>query len=236
MISADRLEVLLASERFVLSWKSWLGKQFNYDFVRPSQSDGVYEHIDVDSMGKRGEAVYARLWLSPVRGHRLHYKPSPEIDELLIELGDPGLGYRRISSLAEAKSWERQLALIALGRVRAMAEQHAERLAQETATARIAAKEYVRRIREMTDESEMEYLSTQLRNRASTAQRSQADRFSAGISGEGAYAGECACLAVALFGKEVDPDQGGFVDDSQRQSAELKLRLNIIADLLRYPR
>jgi hypothetical protein len=96
--------------------------------------------------------------------------------------------------------------------------------------------EYARRIREISDEPVMDYLAYQLRSRATPAQQQQADRFRPwGASWDDVQeASECAAVAIALFGAEIDREHGGFADESGRKSCELKLRLNIAADILRH--
>lgn len=235
MVKSKRLLELLSPHDFQLAWEGWLGRQFNYDFVRPSLVDGIYEHVDVDSMGKRGEVVYCSVWVSPVRGHRLHFKPSPEVDEYLGELRDPATGKdQQIESRSDAIAWERRVAQVAPGRARALAEQQARSMAHETAAAREAAKEYARRIREISDDQVMEYLAYQLHCRLTPAQQQQAGRFDAGgVSGDVRYACECAAIAVVLFGAEIDAEHGGFADEPASRSIDLKLRLNITADIVR---
>lgn len=235
MIDGGRLLDLLSPDGFQLAWEKWLGRQFNFDFVRPSPVDGIYEHVDVDSMGRQGEMVYCRIWVSPVRGHRLHFKPSPEIDEYLEQLSDPVTRRaQEIKSPSEAIDWERRVASVAPERARLLAETHAGQMALETASARRAATEYARRIREISDETVMEYLAYQLNCRTTAAEQQQAARFNAGgVSGEVAYACACAALAVARFGAEIDAEHGGFTEASASKSIELKLRLNITADILR---
>ena len=236
MIEVERLLALLSPHGFQLAWEQWLGRQFNFDFVRPSPVDGVFEHVDIDSMGKRVEAVYCRVFLSPLRGHRIHFKPSPEVDELIMELGDsvPNRGYKVIESQSQAIDWEQRVAQVAPQRVRALAQKYAQQLALETASAQQAAAEYTRRVREITDEPIMEYLTYQLSRRLNPDQVQQAKRFSAGgVGADVQEASQAAAIAVMLFGTEVDPEHGGFVDDETRKSSELKLRLNIAADMLR---
>jgi hypothetical protein len=235
MIESARLLDLLAPHGFQIAWEKWAGRQFNYDFVRPSSVDGVYEHVDVDSMGKRGEVAYCRVWVSPVRGHRLHFKPSPEVDEYLAELIDPATGRSRvIESRSDAIAWEQQVAHVAPERVRSLAQRHAEQMALQTASERQAASEYARRIRQISEEPVMEYLAYQLGCRATPSQQQLARGFDAGfVSGDVQYACECAAIGVALFGAEVDAAHHGFTDELARKSLELKVRLNITADILR---
>jgi hypothetical protein len=237
MIDVRRLSEILAPDGFQLAWEHWLGRQFHYDFVRPSVVDGVFEHIAIDSQGKRAEAVTCSVWISPLWGHRIHFKPSPEVDEVLVELGDfaPDRAYAEIESQTDAIAWERRVAEVAPQRARALAQKYAQQVAVQTAAARKAALEYTRRIRELSDEPVMEYLSYQLSTRATPAQRQQADRFRPwGASWDDVQeACECAAYAIALFGTEVDAEHGGFVDEAGRKSCELKLRMNIAADMLR---
>jgi hypothetical protein len=236
MIDVARLLALLAPHGFQLAWEHWLGRQFHFDFVRPSVVDGVFEHIAIDSMGKRGEAVYCSVWVSPLRGHRIHFKPSPEVDEVLVELGDSaGQASTSIESRSDAIAWELRVAEVAPERVRDLAQRHAQQVALQTASARQAALEYVRRVREMSDERVMEYLAYQLRSRATPAQQQLANRFRPwGAPWDDVQeASEAAGVAIALFGADVDPEQGGFAEEPARKSPELKLRLNIVADLLR---
>ena len=168
MIDVLRLSEILAPDGFQLAWEHWLGRQFHYDFVRPSVVDGVFEHIAIDSQGKRAEAVTCSVWISPLWGHRIHFKPSPEVDEVLVELGDfaPDRAYAEIESQTDAIAWERHVAEVAPQRARALAQKHAQQVADQTAAARKAALEYARRIRELSDEPVMEYLSYQLSTRA----------------------------------------------------------------------
>ena len=236
MIESGRLLDLLWPAGFQLAWEKWLGRQFNLDFVRPSPVDGIYEHVDVDSMGKRGEMAYCRVWVSPVRGHRLHFKPSPEVDEYLAELGNPATRQTQvITSPSEAIDWEKRVASVAPKLARSLATTHAEPMALQTASARRAAREYARRIREISGEAVMEYLAYQLGCRTTPGQQQRAAQLSAGgVSGEVGYACRCAALAVAQFGAEIDAEHGGFTDEPARKSTELKLRLNITADILRF--
>lgn len=236
MIESARLLEFLAPQGFQIAWEKWAGRwQFNYDFVRASPIDGIYEHIDVDSMGKRGKVAYCRVWVSPVRGHRLLFKPSPEVDEFLAELNDPVTGRSCvIEGRSEAIAWERQVVQVAPERVRSLAGQHAEQIALQTTSERQAAREYARRIRQLSDETVMEYLAYQLGCRATPSQKELARGFDAGfVSGDVQYACECAAIGVALFGAEVDAAYGGFTDEPTHKSLELKIRLNITADILR---
>lgn len=237
MIAVERLIELLSPHGFQLAWERWLGRQFNFDFVRPSPLAGVFEHVDIDSMGKRGEAVYSRVFVSPLRGHRIQFKPSPEVDELLMELGDCSTdrGYRLIENLSDAIDWERRVAKVAPERVRTLARKHAQEVALQTASARKSAIEYTRRIREISDEPVMEYLAYHLSCRITPAQQRQAEQFNAGgVWGEVQDATKVAAIAVAIFGAEIDPEHGGFIEEPARKSRELKLRLNISADILRF--
>jgi hypothetical protein len=156
------------------------------------------------------------------------------VDEFLAELGETARGYTEISSSSDANAWEQRVAQIAPERVRQLARKHAQQLALETAPARNAAMEYVRRIREISDEPVMEYLEYQLRSRSTLAQQQLADRFSAGgVPYDVQDASKCAAFAVALFGAEIDAEHGGFAEEPANKSRELKLRLNIAADMLR---
>jgi hypothetical protein len=235
MIEVGRLLELLSPHSFQLAWERWLGRQFHFDFVRPSVVDGVFEHIAIDSMGKQGEAVWCSVWVSPLRGHRIHFKPSPEVDEVLVELGNfAGQASTLIESPSDAIAWELRVANIAPECVRNLAQKYAQQVALQTAPARKAAMEYTRRVREITDEPVMEYLEYQLRCRATPAQQQQADRFNpGGVWGDVQDASKCAAIAIALFGTEIDPEYGGFADEPASKSTELKLRLNITADMLR---
>lgn len=236
MIDRQRMLKRLTPDGFVLSWESWLGPQFNFDYVRPSFIEGVFEHIDVDSMGRFGESVYCKLWVSPVRGHRLYFKPSPEVEEHLWDPADPGISYAVIKDAERADAWELKTVEVAPNRVRELALKHAENMAIETAAARKSAIEYARRIREISTESVMEYLEYQLSCRITPVQKQHADRLKAGgVFNEVAYATQCAAMAVALYGHEVDPEHNGFSEEPAIKSNELKLRLNITADLLRFP-
>ncbi|OAI57789.1 hypothetical protein AYO47_07600 [Planctomyces sp. SCGC AG-212-M04] len=194
----------------------------------------MFEHIEIDSSGKRGEMVYCKVWVSPVRGHRLYFKPSPEVDEFLTELVDPAAGCTFIESHSAAIAWELRVAQVAPERVRALALVHAPQLALQTGAAREAALKYARRIREISDEAVMEYLVCELSRRARPDQLRQADRFQAGGTRYDVIdASRCAAIAVAMFGPEMDAEHGGFADEPASKSCELKLRLNIAADILR---
>lgn len=236
MIHHERLLTRLSPHGFQLAWEQGAGQQPNFDYVRPSPVEGVFEHIDVDSKGKRGEAVYCLVWVSPVRGHRLRFKPSPEVDEYIEELGDvaAGLSYTVVKTRVDAITWESRVEQIAPERARGLALKHAGEVAAQTCDARRAAREYTRRLRKITDEPVMDYLAYQLSGRATPAQRQHAGRLDpGGVSGEVNYACQAAALGVAMFGAEVDPEYDGFATEPARKSVELKLRLNIAADLLR---
>lgn len=236
MIELRRLRELLSPHGFQLAWEHWLGRQFHFDFVRPSEVEGVFEHIAIDSMGSRGEAVYSSLWVSPLWGHRIHFKPSPEVDEVLVELGDvAGQAAALIKSPSDEIAWEMRVAEIAPQRLRNLASRHAQQIVLQTSAARRAAIAYVKRIRELSDERVMEYLVYQLRSRATPAQQQLADRFRPwGAPWDDVQeACEAVAIAIAMFGAEIDPEYGGFAGESARKSYELKLRLNIAADILR---
>lgn len=236
MIEVRRLLEMLSPSGFQLAWEHWLGRQYHFDFVRPSPVDGVFEHIAIDSMGKRGETVYCSVWVSPLRGHRIHFKPSPEVDEVLVELGDgAGRASTMIARPSVAIAWELRVAEIAPVRGRNLAQRHAQQVALQTVSARQAAIEYTRRIREISDERVMEYLTYQLRCRATIAQQHRADRFRPwGAPWDDVQeASEAAAIAIALFGAAIDPGHGGFADESASKSVDLKLRLNLVADMLR---
>ncbi len=176
---SPRLQKRLAPQGFELAWDRSLERQPNFDFVRPSPVEGVFEHIELDSMGRRGESVYCRVWVSPVRGHRLRFKPSPEVDELILELGDvsAGLGHSVVKTRAEAIVWESRVERIAPERARGLAARHAEEVAALTGDARRAALKYARRLREITDEPVMDFLAYQLSCRSTSAQREHAGRL-----------------------------------------------------------
>ncbi|MFO1062529.1 MAG: hypothetical protein U0892_01475 [Pirellulales bacterium] len=90
MIDPNELARHLALKGFRLGWDGSIGRQFNYVFVRLAPIIGVYEQIDIDSMGRHGESVYCHVRISPVRGHCMLFKATPEIDELVVELGKDG--------------------------------------------------------------------------------------------------------------------------------------------------
>ncbi len=48
MVEAGRLLEVLSLHGFQFAWEQWLGRQFHFDFVRPSEVDGVFEHIAID--------------------------------------------------------------------------------------------------------------------------------------------------------------------------------------------
>ena len=237
MINADRV-LNLATDGFELAWEKWLGRQFNYNFVRSSELNGVFEHVDIDSAGKHGEAVYCHVVLSPLRGHQIQFKPTPEVDQFMFELADPesDRGYTLIESTEDAMHWEARVADIAPARVCALAKQHAEDVVQQTASARVSAQEYVRHIREFSDERVMEYLAVQMRAGRAPEKSSQSEKFSGLMTSQDDLADglECASLAISRFGPEVDPDNDGFRGESASQNRELRLRLDITADLLRH--
>jgi hypothetical protein len=236
MIEAKRLLEDLSPQGFQLAWEYWIGRQLHCDFVRPSMVDGVFEHIAIDGSGSRGEAVTCTVWVSPVRGHRLHFKPAPEVDEVLVELGNsaPGRAFTEIETPSEATAWELRVAEVAPERVRSLAQKHAREIAIQTSAARKSAMEYVRRIRAMSDDPVMEYLAYQLSCRATPTQLQQAGEWNpGGVWDEVQDACRCAAIAVSMFGLEIDAEHGGFVDEPASKSCELKLRLNIAADMLR---
>lgn len=236
MIKADRLSNLLNPHQFELVWEYWLGPQLHYGFARPSEVQGIFEHINIESLGKRGEAVYCEIVASPLRAHALQFKPAPRVDEVIVELGDahPDRGYTEIETTDQAKSWETRVAEIAPSRARELANQHAESLAGSTALAREAAVEYVRLIRAFSDEPVLEYLAVQMQSGRAPEK---------GLSGE--FTGlmvsqddlrdafECATLAIRTFGSKVDPDHDGFQEADARKSTDFKLRIDLITDLLR---
>ncbi len=239
MINASRLLEILAPQRFQLAWERWSGRQFNFDFVRSSLANGVFEHIEIDSQGKRGEAVFCRVWVSPLKGHRVHIKPSPDVDEPLLEICDclPDRAYSLIECASAARSWELRVGSIAPPRVSNLAQKHAQEIADQTEAPRRAAVQYVDRIRQISDEPVMQYLANQLRSRATPDQEHEASRL-----GELARvpplndvndAIECAAIAIALFGPVVDGEHGGFRGESPSRNQGLRLRLHITADRLR---
>jgi len=239
MIEANRLLEILAPQRFQLAWEHWVGRQFDFDFVRSSSADGVFEHIEINSQGKRGEAVSCRIWVSPLRGHRVHFKPSPDVDELLLEICDcmPDRAYTLIESASDAANWEVRVGNVAPARAKNLAQKHALDIADQTDCQRKAALKYVERIRQVSDEPVMEYLANQLRSRATPDEEREANRL-----GELARipplddvndAIECAAIAIALFGSAIDAEHGGFRGESPSRNRDLRLRLDITADRLR---
>ncbi|MFN3149157.1 hypothetical protein [Bremerella sp.] len=220
-----------------MAWEKWLWRQFNFDFVRLSKWDGVFEHIDIDSSGKKGEAVVCRVFLSPLLGHRIHFKPSPEIEEFVFELADPKWDHRYtlIESDEDAATWEERVADIAPPHVCDLANQHGEEMALQTMVARASAQRYVQRIREFSTEPVMEYLAVQLKSGRAPVAMINSIKFGGLMTSQDdlSDAMECASFAISKFGMEVDPDHNGFQGESKSRNRELRLRLDITADLLR---
>jgi hypothetical protein len=239
MIKANRLLELLSPQEFQLAWEHWIGRQFHFDFVRETIVNGVFEHIEISSQGKRGEAVSCRIWISPLRGHRVRFKPSPDASELILELCDcmPDRAYTVIECVSDASSWEMRVADIAPQRARNLAKKNALDIADKTACQRNAAQQYVERIRQISDEPVMEYLAYQLRSRATPEQEHEINRL-AGLaripsSDDVNDAIECGAIAIVLFGSAIDADQNAFHAESPTWNRELRMRLDIIADELR---
>jgi hypothetical protein len=239
MIKANRLLTLLSPQRFELAWEHWIGRQFDFDFVRASSIEDVFEHIEINSQGKRGEAVSCGIWVSPLKRHRVHFIPSPDVDEFLVELCAcmPERSYTLIENESDAKNWETQVADLAPTRVYDLAQKHGQIIADQTKAQRRAAKEYLQCIREITDEPVMEYLAYQLRSRATPNEQREADRMAQLACmpplDDVNEAIACAALAIAMFGSTIDQEHHGFRGESPNGNRELRLRLDIIADRLR---
>lgn len=236
MIKAKRLAKRLASQDFDLVWEYWLGRQFHYGYSRPSSAEGVFEHIHVNCAGKRGEAVWCDVVVTPLRAHEFRFKPSPRVDDVVTELADADSdrGYVVIETTGAAIEWESRVAEIAPPRVRALAQEHALSISNSTAVARRSAAEYVKLIRDFSDEPVMEYLSVQLKS-GRAPEKGFADPFPGLMICQDDLkdAQECASSIIQMFGTQVDPEHGGFHDYETQRTTDYKLRVELIADLLR---
>ena len=234
MIEAQRLSEILRPHGFELVWDYWLGQQFHYAFAKPSIISNVFEHIRIECAGKRGEVVWCEIVVTPLRSHEFQFKPAPRFDEVLTELTDDGSSRTEIKTVDAAKRWEQRVGEVAPERARSLAELHAATIGQATAVAQRAAQEYVKLVREFSDETILEYLAVQLSSKRAP-EKGLADAFPGLMTSQDDLrdAEECATLAIATFGTIVDPVQEGFETESSRKTPEYKLRLALIADLLR---
>ena len=237
MVNAQRLLKLLQRRGFSLAWEDWKGKQFNYDYVRPASRQELFEHIEIVSQGRKGEAVNAIAWVSLVRGHRTRFDERLFLSELCDGL--PDVSYTLIESKDDAVNWERRVAGIAPARVKGVTAEKGEDILSRTEDARRAASRYVAMVRQVSDERVLEYLTYQLQQRTSVEQAKEADRV-AGLArlpptyGYGVNdAIEAAALAIVLFGIEVEAPRNAFAGESPSRNADLRLRLDILADRLR---
>ncbi|MCR9197650.1 MAG: hypothetical protein NXI04_03305 [Planctomycetaceae bacterium] len=236
MIDSKRLETLLKPNGFEIVWVYQLSRQLHLAYCRTSEADGVFEHVRVESAGKKGESVWCDLVVTPLRAQEFDFKPCPRFDDVLTELAPAGSTRAAVDirTNEEAIEWEKRIAEIATARVRTLAEQHAEAVSQATAVARHAAAKYIRLIREFSDERTLEYLAVQLDSGRAPA-KGQSDPFPGLMLCQGDLqdAKECAALAINKFGALVDPDSNGFQTDELRRTTEYKLRVCLVADLLR---
>ena len=236
MIKAKRLAERLAPQDFELAWEYWLGRQFHYGYSRPSSEEGVFEHIHVNCAGKRGEAVWCDIVVTPLRAHEFQFKPSPRVDDVITELADAGSdgAHAEIETTDAAIEWESRIAEIAPPRVRALALEHALSISHSTAVARRSAAEYVRLIRAFSDETVLEYLAVQLGS-GRAPDKGLTDPFPGLMICQGDLkdAQECASSSITMFGAQVDPEHDGFHDYETQRTTDYKLRVALIADLLR---
>lgn len=201
MIAAQRLSEILRPHGFELVWEYWLSQQIHLAYCRPSIADGVFEHLRIDATGKRGEAVWCEMVVTPLRAQEFDFKPCPRVDEVLKELA--GLGPDRaavdIETTEAAIEWETRLADIGPAHVRALSEQHAVSMSRSTAGARKAAASYCQLIRDFSDETVLEYLAVQLSSGRAPA-KGQTDPFRGLMICQSDLrdAQECAALAIDM--------------------------------------
>jgi hypothetical protein len=234
MVSASRLSRLLSEAGFALGWENPVSKDIV--FLRPSSLSGLFERVVVTGGGKRGERVFAEVWVTVVRGPCA--TKGLVQDRHLVELAEDPAGWATVASREDAEAWERKLAQIASTSARLLAEDQGANLLQRTDSARRAVARYAALI---PSGRSLKGALHSVHASATEAQILEGDRLAtfAGVlrvrGAEDQYA--LACTLLAVNGDVVEGKPSPFGGASPLENTSLMWRIQLLTDeiLVRWP-
>lgn len=230
-VNPRRIAAKLAAWGFEPFFFSKISKEFEY--VRATSIKDLFEQIWVIAQGKKGEAVYANLAVSVVKGRAT--KGLVEIDLLMEMAGVPDRGWTIISSIDEAKLWEKQLAEVAPSRASKLAEEKGPELLERTASARNSVDRYFHFLEEHA--GDLDELEEWMMRKASSSTMKRSEQLAEWpgvlqVSGwDQVY--RIATLAIVSFAHEVEAQADELVSADPLENPELMWRIQILADRLK---
>ncbi len=232
-IDIKRLEALLRPKGYSISWTSETARQVVY--AKEGWHPELYELINIQCGGKRGESVSATVRVTTSRGRAGWGDKSDRI--LVMELAsDKQRGTSIINTSEEAVQWERQCAAVAPARAAELARRIGPAILNGTAEARAAANEYLRRLLRASDPIDP---ASALCDRATEGQVEEAVRIARSPVvvhiPDGLPLYTTAALAIVLFGDEVEKRPRPFWGAVPLENNDLMMRLQLIVDRMPHP-
>lgn len=231
MVSAKRLTDLLAPHGFHF-WYECLTTGDVY-FSRPSSVIDLFEHILVWRYGDRHRTTSSRSLVSVTAGPELNHWLTVERAHLEL-CSVPERHFSEVSNVEEAMAWERSLAAFVDQDLQSLTREAGPDLLMRSEHARTAARKYWMRLRELNQETNCDYLATQLKASLTRDQLIEPDRIADAIVADlrmlPAY--QAAAIAVQLYSQDVEGIQDPFVGQRVSENDPLRELLAILADLL----
>jgi hypothetical protein len=234
MLSADRLAARLAPYSF------WLRDNgiatHTISFVRPSTIPRLFEHVNVYSQGKKGEAVYATTVVSGSTNCLSDECISERDLTLLYKLEtDKERHWTLMRDKREAEIWEERLAQVADSQCRVTSESKGPALRERLEPAFAAVDRYVMKIGNLHDIFALEYRYFQ---DAPAEKRIEAERLASLIGDifESREDVELACLVVLMFASEVESRADAFLGTKWHEDADFRARIYLLIDIIREQR
>ncbi len=207
------------------------GRWFKLDVVRTSTIEDLFEHVLIEGIRIGGEyGCSIDLSLSPVRLERSWFDVHQPLERV------------KLTSSAK-KDVRSTLPETVPTQMAELVSKHGQVLLDLTSDARNAVQCYLRYLRELTNEREIDWLANQLESQAHDSQESLAKKLRSWCPGPGlGVALECAAYCIVLFGERVESDFAwikAIIENNDRSYKEdsspthgLIMRMQMLADRL----